>query len=665
MALVETQLDNRGVFRDGGSTDLDFTVPVMTTKEIAKAAIEQGGYRTASLNDKLYLHYKGYQRIENLEEYANLKAIWLDSNGFQKIENINHLAELRCLFLQRNLISTIENLDGLRSLVQLDLSENRIAKVEGLSVLPNLSTLNLARNALADGQSISHLNECTSLSVLDLSHNNIQGNDVVDTLAKIPKLVALNVAGNPVVSKFSYFRKRSIVAIKGLKYLDSPVFDMERATAEAWSSGGREAELAMRNEWQKKKAEENRKGVDDFRKWQAEIRAKKLKEQEEAKKNGPSPGQVAESERREGAKLERQAAAGREAERERRMHCLPQDISEDAPHHSDRTGAKLVIEEVSEISAANASEPRAELVPTETADNHEESTEPPPLIRSKTESISLQEPPSYLPDDKQLLSDHPSEDSDQTACIDRLSGDAGGWEPALEPSNAGRSQENEPAVGRAQTSSILPIEKKGITKEIGDEQRSLLVEESLAIYRARKESLLAPSLSGDGCNVFTDQQTREDAPHTANGSVQQWSEDMDRCLTRHVQAAAYDFEVAARNMRSDFPTTNEKLLDAESCRIRWCLLDSSSGDEETESEQIHWAAKDNDHFCAKIIKNKEGNQATLAEMPAIALKEGMSSFQPPMPPDADQWSDDEVSQARFLGRNELWKLQETNFETLD
>jgi dynein assembly factor 1 len=31
---------------------------------------EQGGYTTASLNDKLFLHFKGFDRIQNLEEYT-------------------------------------------------------------------------------------------------------------------------------------------------------------------------------------------------------------------------------------------------------------------------------------------------------------------------------------------------------------------------------------------------------------------------------------------------------------------------------------------------------------------------------------------------------------------------------------------------------------------
>jgi hypothetical protein len=101
------------------SDDFESVLPIMTKREIQKAALEHSGYSTPSLNDQLYLHYKGYQKIENLEEYVNLKALWLDSNGLQKIENLGHLSSLRCLFLQRNLLNSIENVLGLTSLVQL------------------------------------------------------------------------------------------------------------------------------------------------------------------------------------------------------------------------------------------------------------------------------------------------------------------------------------------------------------------------------------------------------------------------------------------------------------------------------------------------------------------------------------------------------------------
>jgi hypothetical protein len=49
-------------------------LPFMNQKTLLEAAIEQGGYETPELNDKLYLHFKGYRRIENLEGTCSHEA---------------------------------------------------------------------------------------------------------------------------------------------------------------------------------------------------------------------------------------------------------------------------------------------------------------------------------------------------------------------------------------------------------------------------------------------------------------------------------------------------------------------------------------------------------------------------------------------------------------
>jgi dynein assembly factor 1 len=46
-------------------------------------------YRTKELNDKLYLHYKGFRKIEGLEEFTSLKCLYLEGNGFSKIEGLD------------------------------------------------------------------------------------------------------------------------------------------------------------------------------------------------------------------------------------------------------------------------------------------------------------------------------------------------------------------------------------------------------------------------------------------------------------------------------------------------------------------------------------------------------------------------------------------------
>ena len=60
----------------------------MTTESIRECCVANGGYRTPCLNEKLYLHFKGYVKIENLEEFSAAKCIWLEANGLQRIENL-------------------------------------------------------------------------------------------------------------------------------------------------------------------------------------------------------------------------------------------------------------------------------------------------------------------------------------------------------------------------------------------------------------------------------------------------------------------------------------------------------------------------------------------------------------------------------------------------
>jgi len=248
--------------RKVSSTEWSAELPEMTPEELKQCALKHGGYQTPELNDILYLHYKGYKRIENLQSYTGLKALWLESNGFMKIESLDHLSELRCLFLQKNLISTIENLKGLSNLVQLDLSENHIVFVQGLSVLPNLATLNLAKNALTDGNSISHLKECKQLTTLDLSCNQLRGEEVLQVMIGIDSLVVLSMNENPVSRELSDFRKKCIIGMPKLKCLDKPIFDVERFSAEAWAVGGKDAELKAKQEWQQRQKDKDRQALE-------------------------------------------------------------------------------------------------------------------------------------------------------------------------------------------------------------------------------------------------------------------------------------------------------------------------------------------------------------------------------------------------------------------
>ncbi|XP_049816514.1 dynein axonemal assembly factor 1-like [Schistocerca nitens] len=220
--------------------------PRMTKKSLRKICTDNNLYVTPHLNDVLYLHYKGFSKIENLEEYTGLKCLWLQNNDIEKIENLENQTNLKSLFLHYNLIEKIENLEVLQELDTVDLSHNSIRKLETIDALPVLDSLYITHNKLQTVEDIEILTKCKQLSVLDLSFNHLDSPDIVNVLGAMENLRVLTLTGNPVLKQLSPYRKLIIINCKHLLHLDErPVFDKDRACTEAWFAGGEEAEKKL------------------------------------------------------------------------------------------------------------------------------------------------------------------------------------------------------------------------------------------------------------------------------------------------------------------------------------------------------------------------------------------------------------------------------------
>jgi hypothetical protein len=236
----------------------------MTKKAILDQCKRNKLYTTPHINDVLYLHFQGFPKIENLEEYTGLKCLWLESNAISKIEGLDNQPLLKSLFLQNNLISKIENLGSCRELDTLVLSHNYIKELENCdaSVLPVLNTLNISHNQLRFVEGLEVLKGCANLSILDLSFNKIDDIMIVKVLAEMPSLHVLTMTGNPVLNNITNYRKTMVLECKSLTYLDSrPVFPRDRACAEAWKRGGFAAEKREHEQWNREERRKVRKSV--------------------------------------------------------------------------------------------------------------------------------------------------------------------------------------------------------------------------------------------------------------------------------------------------------------------------------------------------------------------------------------------------------------------
>ncbi|XP_049277930.1 dynein axonemal assembly factor 1 homolog [Anopheles funestus] len=242
----------------------DFGPKKMSKKTIQASCRKNKLYLTPHLNDVLYLHYSGYNAIDGLEEYVGLKCLWLESNAISGISGLEHQSQLRCLYLHNNLIKKIENLEHCKQLDTLNLSHNHIAKIEncGSDILPVLNTLNISHNYLKTVESIAELRKCDFVSVLDISHNRIEDIAIVKVLSDMKGLRVLTMVGNPVINDIPSYRKTLILECKSLTYLDSrPVFDKDRACAEAWKRGGYEEERKEHLRWKKEEQRKMRRSI--------------------------------------------------------------------------------------------------------------------------------------------------------------------------------------------------------------------------------------------------------------------------------------------------------------------------------------------------------------------------------------------------------------------
>ncbi|CDI82561.1 leucine rich repeat protein, putative, partial [Eimeria acervulina] len=171
-----------------------------------------------------------------------------------KIEGLDNCTSLRTLCLNENCIREVAGLSALRDLRVLNLSNNFISDLSGLDgCCPLLEVLHLAANQLSD-ESAAVLAKFNYLSVLDISSNKFAAEETIDLLQQIQTLKVLYIHRNPLVSRMQNYRRKLIMKLQHLSFLDEhPVKDEDRLIAAAFFEGGLQKEKEEREKINKQK----------------------------------------------------------------------------------------------------------------------------------------------------------------------------------------------------------------------------------------------------------------------------------------------------------------------------------------------------------------------------------------------------------------------------
>lgn len=190
--------------------------------------------------ETLDLSHMRLRRISSMDRLSRLVRLNLADNEISVIEGLDSLGVLEELSLEENRISKLEGLDNLRFLKKLDLGKNRISKVDGIAALTQLSQLSLEDNELSSLEGLAAL---PALMELYIGNNHIDSIKQILALKDLPKLIILDLSGNPLCSHATY-RLYTVYHLRRLKVLDGVGVDSaEQASAKDKYSGRLTAEF--------------------------------------------------------------------------------------------------------------------------------------------------------------------------------------------------------------------------------------------------------------------------------------------------------------------------------------------------------------------------------------------------------------------------------------
>ncbi|CAF0727981.1 unnamed protein product [Brachionus calyciflorus] len=188
----------------------------------------------------LYLYDNYIEKIENLDFAPNLAHLYLQNNEIKRLENLNSVNKLTKLYIGGNSIKVLEGLENLTDLVELHIDNQDLPSGEKLlfdprtlaSLVSSLTILNISGNNL---DTLTEIGSLVNLEDLNASNNKLNDMKELSILLKCwPKLIKLNLIGNPICSKNKY-RERIIVQAPNIEILDEKeIKELSRQFLQNW-----------------------------------------------------------------------------------------------------------------------------------------------------------------------------------------------------------------------------------------------------------------------------------------------------------------------------------------------------------------------------------------------------------------------------------------------
>jgi Leucine-rich repeat (LRR) protein len=195
---------------------------------------ENGDAEWLSEVEQLELNHHGLRRLSGLSKLGNLRRASFADNELSRIEGLDDCPLLEELNLEENQISTITGLESALYLKKLDLGKNRLTKLENVSHMVHLTQLSLEDNAI---ESLDGLQALVNLMELYIGNNNVSVLKEVKHLKEMPKMIILDLSGNPLCAH-EFYRLYSVYYLQKLKVLDGAGVDVnERSLARERYSG--------------------------------------------------------------------------------------------------------------------------------------------------------------------------------------------------------------------------------------------------------------------------------------------------------------------------------------------------------------------------------------------------------------------------------------------